>query len=494
MTIKRRIRIALSLMVILPAALMVLVFGIVSRGFERMGAIGPAAPGLGGFAPAFAEKKESEFLAEFNRLVLDDPAALADPARLAELNGLLGKDSPAGWTVLREGRSVYSSPSYTGAPGAAIGFARFHDFQDKDMPAFRWSFRFPDGSPGLLIFRLSDRRGPMDEAAHLAFLAVIALLVLCNGFLSWWAASGIVGPLARLRESALRIGEGDLDFKLESRGDDELGEVASAFETMRAKLLSSLRRQAAEETARKELVAHVSHDLRTPVAIIRGHAEGLRDGVAATPAMRDRYLAAILDRSRDLEALIELLFSYARLDLESAATRAGRLSLLPFLRDMREDLAQSFPSAEIRLEVDHDIDPKADDGALGDAFTAAADPELTRRAITNLVENAVKHGARPEVAIELRLRSLSGAVELAVSDDGEGVSDEDLPRLFEPFFRGDRARGRGGSGLGLAIVRKIMEKQGGSARAARGSAGGLEVTLSFTKAEAHGQTNSDNRG
>ena len=496
MTIKRRIRIALTLMIVVPAALMALVFGIASRGFERMGAYGPRAYGPGAFGP-------SGFIAEFNRLVMDDPAALADPARLAELNGLLGKDSRASWAILRDGESVYASPGYAGeavaakAAGAAgptgpvAGSAGPRGFRgDRDLPAFHWSFRYPDGSSGLLVFRQPDWRRPLFEAAHPAFLAVIALLVLCNGLLSWWAASGIVGPLARLKQSALRVGEGDLDFRLESTGDDELGEVAAAFETMRAKLLSSLRRQAAEETARKELVAHVSHDLRTPVAIIRGHAEGLRDGVASTPAMRERYVAAILDRSRELEALIELLFSYARLDLEDAATRIGRLSLAPFLRDLREALAQSFPSARIRLAVD----PEAGDGTLCDAYVAAADPERTRRAVTNLVENAVRHGGRGEVAIELRLRALSGAVELDVSDDGEGVSDEDLPRLFEPFFRGDRSRGRGGSGLGLAIVRKIMETQGGAARAARAASGGLEVTLAFPKADADGEADTDSRG
>ncbi|MDA8427451.1 MAG: sensor histidine kinase, partial [Treponema sp.] len=148
--------------------------------------------------------------------------------------------------------------------------------------------------------------------------------------------------------------------------------------------------------------------------------------------------------------------------------------------------ADATPAAEAQAGAAAEARPAAEARALGDTFVASADPERTRRAVTNLVENAVKHGGRSAVAIKLRLRALPGTVELAVSDDGEGVGEEDLPRLFEPFFRGDRARGRGGSGLGLAIVRRLMETQGGSARAARGAAGGLEVTLGFSKADADG--------
>ena len=302
----------------------------------------------------------------------------------------------------------------------------------------------------------------------------IAVLVLCNGFLSWWVASGVITPLARLKDAALRIGDGELGFTLERAKDDELGEVTAAFETMRAKLRSALERQLAEETTRKELVAHVSHDLRTPVAVIRGHAEGLRDGIASTDAMRERYLGAILDRALELEGLIDTLFSYTSLDLEGCGSKTAPLVIGPFLRELRDSLSVSFPGASIKFEME------TSQGAEGAA--PLADPELARRAITNLVENAVKHGGRPSVAITLRIRSTESDVQILVSDDGDGVPDEDIPRLFDPFFRCDRARGRGGSGLGLAIVRRIMKAQGGSAHASRATEGGLGICLSFRKA------------
>ena len=306
----------------------------------------------------------------------------------------------------------------------------------------------------------------------------IAVLVLCNGLLSWWAASGIVTPLAKLRDAALRIGDGDLGFTLERAKDDELGEVTAAFETMRAKLRSALARQLAEEATRKELVAHVSHDLRTPISVIRGHAEGLRDGIASTDAMRERYLGAILDRALELEGLIDTLFSYTSLDLEGSGARTVPIVIGPFLREVHASLTASFPGVSIILDTETSRD--------ADGSVALADPELVRRAVVNLVENAVKHGGRPSIAITMRMRSTENEVRVLVSDDGDGVPDQDLPRLFDPFFRCDRARGRGGSGLGLAMVRKSMNVQGGAARASRAAEGGLEICLSFRKAPPHG--------
>ncbi len=337
---------------------------------------------------------------------------------------------------------------------------------------------FAEGTRGHLEYSLMEGRAVNLGFAPLIPVFFIAVLAICNGLLSLWVSAGVVPPLAKLRDAALRIGDGDLNFSLERAKDDELGEVTAAFETMRAKLLSALEKQLAEESSRKELVAHVSHDLRTPIAVIRGHAEGLRDGIASGEAMRTRYLDAILDRARELEGLIDVLFSYTKLDLEAAASNTVPMNLLPFLGELYESLGRSFPAAAIKLELGAEFVPE---GPL-----AFADPELTRRAISNLVDNAVRHSGKSSVAITLKIRSMEERIELSVSDDGEGVSDCDLSRLFEPFFRCDRARGRGGSGLGLAIVKKSMEAQGGTARAERASEGGLGIILAFREAPKHG--------
>ena len=468
MTIKRRIRMALSLMMFGPFFLMMGAVGITQKlSFDMT-----RFDGFG--SSTLLSAGEKKFLAEFNALVNSDPGALADTRRLSELDLAFGDDARDGWSILRDGVELYrSAAAEAGGMHWLPPWRRWMEIRADPSPDLTWTFRFPDGSAGTLLLTRSPSWGfPPKSMALLAMFFV--MLIAVNGFLGWWISSGVIRPLARLKDAALRIGDGDLDFSLAPAGLDEFGQVTSAFETMRRKLRASLSRQLEEEAARKELIAHVSHDLRTPINLIRGYAEGLRDGVASTPEMRARYLDVILERAGELEKLIETLFSFSKLDLDGVKPKMAAMEIAPFLDGLRKSFSSTFPSARIMLE------------APGDGIRIQADSELTRRAVSNLVENAVAHGGKPEITIRWRVRRAANMVELAVGDDGAGVAPEDLPRLFEPFFRGDRARTRGtggpGAGLGLSIVKKIMVVQGGSVRAAAGQAGGLEITLSFREA------------
>ncbi len=367
-------------------------------------------------------------------------------------------------------------------------------------PSLRWDFPFPDGSVGTLLLYAGTYVGAPFRGPGWAF-AFLGVLAACNALLGWWVSSAVVSPLAKLRDAAIRIGEGDLRFTLSREGPGEFGQVTAAFETMREKLQAAVTRQLAEQASRKELIAHVSHDLRTPINLIRGYAEGLRDGVASTPGMRARYLETILERAGELEKLIELLFSYSTLDLEGVQPKLEDLDLVPYLRDLRDSLSTMYPGAAIRLEVPGDEDgPGPQSRPQPPGIRARADADLTRRVMANLVENAVTHGGRSEIAVAWKVtrRPDARAVEVAVADNGAGVSAEDLPRIFEPFFRADRARvrphGGTGAGLGLSIVSRIMQAQGGSVRAGPGPAGGLEVILTFAEAEDGGKADPDHRG
>ena len=523
MTIRRRVRVALFLMMLVPVFFMIAAFG-----FTRIYSSGTGRPDV------------RAFISQFNQLVNDNPHALTDPQTLATLDQLFGRDTFGWWEILRDGKAVYQSSGATMGAGS-----RQDQLQDRlqstrprwglrwrdglwgsrwfsgavsrgagsatatasPAPDLTWSFRFDDGTPGALRVYLeapvtSSPRSPF------RFIGFLAFLFGCNAMLGWWVSSSVIGPLAKLRNAAVRIGEGDLRFRLDSAGPDEFGQVTAAFETMREKLQAAVQRQLAEEASRKELIAHVSHDLRTPINLIRGYAEGLRDGVASTWQMRERYLETILERAGELERLIELLFSYSTMDLEGVRPKLASVEAAPYLQGLRDSLAAAFPAAEIALVL-----------PTSPRLFITADVELTRRVISNLVENAVKHGGKPSIAMEWRVSESGDAVEVAVADNGAGVSAEDLPRIFDPFFRADRARtrqsgstgggsgggagggprsgsggepgGGTGAGLGLSIVSKIMQAQGGSVRAAPSAAGGLEVTLSFVKTGNNAETNPD---
>ncbi len=494
MTIKRRVRVALFLMTLVPVFLMIGAFGIARR-FSA-----GANPGDPFGRALLLSVRQRSFLAQFNRLVNEDPRALSDPQTLAALDQSFGSESSGGWMILRDGRELYRSSgnASAGLPGRGYRWHPRSFDRQESTPDLKWDFRFADGSAGTLLLYLGMPWGPPFRSPG-GFIAFLAVLLGCNGLLGWWVSSSVVSPLARLRDAAIRIGEGNLHFKLAAGGPDEFGQVTGAFETMREKLQAAVTRQVSEEASRKELIAHVSHDLRTPINLIRGYAEGLRDGVASTPEMRARYLDTILERAGELERLIELLFSYSTLDLEGVQPKLAGVDIVPFLEGLRDSLAAMFPSAAISLVVPGDAEglPPRPHG-----ICIRADVELTRRVMTNLVDNAVKHGGKSVIAVQWRVTraardagagnavgagTAARAVEVAVSDDGAGVAAEDLPRIFAPFFRADRARtrqhGGSGAGLGLSIVSKIMQAQGGSVRAAAGPDGGLEVTLSFVEAE-----------
>lgn len=470
MTIKRRVRVALFLMMLVPVVLMIGAYGMLGR-------FAHTAAGL---------SREGGFVTEFNRLLNDDPRALSDPRRLAELDRAFAGDAPGWWAILRNGQEVYRSSGYSMGPGGRWEWrGRAGSTDRRGSPDFRWNFRYDDGSTGALVLYLGVPTGSPFRRPG-GFIGFLAVIIGCNALLGWWVSSAVIAPLAKLRNAATRIGDGDLRFQLAPVGPGEFGEVTRAFETMRQKLQGAVTRQLAEETSRKELIAHVSHDLRTPINLIRGYAEGLRDGVASTPQMRERYLQTILERAGELEKLIEALFAYSTLDLEGVRPKLAAVDAVSLLADMRDSLAAAFPSATISLVANEEA--PGNEGSPGAGrLSITADAELTRRAMTNLVENAVKHGGRQVIAIQWRVaRGTAGTIDVVVSDDGVGVPPEDLPRIFEPFFRADRARtrqhGGPGAGLGLSIVSRIMRAQGGSVRAAAGARGGLDVTLSFVDA------------
>ncbi len=465
MTIRRRVRVALLLMLLVPLFLMAGVFGAARRFGLTSGGVDPY---------------QRRFVAEFNRRVNEDPGSLADPATLAALDQQFEPGQSGGWVVLRNEAELYRSVGMRAAEhGPSAMRSRTRPY-NAALPTLRWDFRYPDGSLGTLQMYAgvpwsSFSRGPG------WILVFIGILVICNGLLGWWVSSAVVVPLARLRDAAIRVGDGDLGFALSRDGPGEFGQVTAAFETMREKLQAAVNRQVAEEASRKELIAHVSHDLRTPINLIRGYAEGIRDGVASTPEMRSRYLDTILERAGELEKLIELLFSYSTMDLEGVKPSIGDVDMGAFLEGIRPALAEMFPPVSISLSV-----------AGGGRAVVRADPELVRRVMTNLVDNSVKHAGREAVALRWTVTSLPAGhgVEVSVSDNGVGVPPNDLPRIFEPFFQGDRARthrsGGRGAGLGLAIVRKLMEAQRGSVRAGAAAAGGLDVILTFVPGNAGG--------
>jgi signal transduction histidine kinase len=282
----------------------------------------------------------------------------------------------------------------------------------------------------------------------------------------------MIGPLRGLEQAAERISAGDLATAMAPlrRRRDEITRVREAFERMRVGLKESLEKQREYERNRLELIASISHDLRTPVTTIRGYAEGLRDGVAASAEKKARYVQTIVDRAETMDHLIEELFLLSTLELEQAPFSFRELDLKAFLEDSVEDLRRVHESVALGLE------------SGTEAVPVRADPSQLRRVIENIVENAVRHSGREDTRIEVVLRCAGeGEAVVEIRDNGRGIPEEALPHVFERFYRADAARSSPGSGLGLTIARRIVEAHGGEVHAGNREGGGTAIVITLPR-------------
>jgi len=248
-----------------------------------------------------------------------------------------------------------------------------------------------------------------------------------------------------------------------ARTDPEaFGEGAAIF--VLADVTALKRLQAME----RDFVTNVSHDLRTPVTILRGYAETLADDHAAmSPEDRARFIGKIVSSVGRLQGLVEGLLALASLESSQDLMRREPGALHRACREVAEELGPRCRAARVALELD-----------LRAEEQAAADPVQARRLVQNLIENALAHAAGA-TRLLIRTSHVPDGIALEVQDDGAGVAASDLPRLFDRFFRTDKSRRAGGSGLGLSIVRQVAELHGGSVTADNVRPKGLKITVTL---------------
>jgi signal transduction histidine kinase len=339
------------------------------------------------------------------------------------------------------------------------------------LVSYAWAFNVPGEGVATFYF-LTDFPRMMAEwrLSFLLFFSFVAsILVLTNGFLTWMVSRSVLRPLRHLEERTLRIRDGDLtpiaETKPRSRSKDadEFDQVFRSFDEMRVRLKTSLEQQEAMERNRQEMIASISHDLRTPLAAIKGYAEGLRDGVAGTPEKVGKYIETILGKSRFMERLIEDLFLVSRLKTADFPYDKRPIDLRVWLNDFIDELKPDYPGLSF---------------SFGDI---PASPCLVRidtfrmgRLVANLVQNAAAYTEQGKGSLTISIRVEAGTAVVRFADNGSGIAPEERERVFDYHYRADQSRHRGGSGLGLSIARLIAAGHGGSMRAekARDDEGG----------------------
>ncbi|PSB32208.1 sensor histidine kinase [Stenomitos frigidus] len=277
-------------------------------------------------------------------------------------------------------------------------------------------------------------------------------------------------PLRALHRQAQRLEAGDYEARSALKGHDELAQLSHLLDQMAAKLMETLSALQAQETARRELVANVSHDLRTPLAVLRVELEAILDGVV-TGEKAQLYLQRACYETDYLTRLVEQLLLLAKADAGQLQIHPQVVSATAIAQECLSRMQPSATQAGLTLE-------------LAAASTKAAvwvDPELTGQVVLNLLDNAIKYAPESEVVCLKVLppmeRDRQHYIPLQIQDQGKGIEANVLQRLTERFYRGDNARPRGGMGLGLAIAQHVCHLQGGMMHIKSQVGQGTVVTL-----------------
>ncbi len=284
------------------------------------------------------------------------------------------------------------------------------------------------------------------------FLVIVAILLMRR----------FVNPLADVIYAARSVASGKLDTRIPNKGPQDLRSLSESFNEM----ASSLERNDRE---RRDMLADIAHELRTPLSVIRGRLEGIVDGVYPET---DAPVSTALEQTYLLERLVDdlrllTLAESRQLHFESKPVDLGNLAqhvIGLFRAEAREK--------NISLELTR----------LSENLTATADAQRTEQVIANLVNNALRY--IPENGrVWIEASSDGNSVKLSVNDNGKGITEEDLPFIFDRFWRKEKSRSRssGGTGLGLAIARQLIEAQGGNIEARNLSEGGLQVKIELKK-------------
>jgi signal transduction histidine kinase len=334
-----------------------------------------------------------------------------------------------------------------------------------------------EGGGSIAAVQPSPSRGFLGHiSATLGFLQSVWWQLLTAGLIAAaialvmarYLARGMTQPLRDMAAAVGRMETGDYSVRVHTRSRDEVGQLAEAFNKMSAELEQL-------ERLRRDLVANVSHELKTPISALRSHLENLLDGVERPdPAT----LQVMLAQSERLGRLVDQLLDLSRLESGEVRLQREPVTLAPLVSQVLSEIEVATTDSGVVLANDVPTELRVD-----------ADRERLHQVLFNLVDNAIRFtpGGGEVHVVAARV---NGSVEVRVADTGVGIAQEHLPRLFDRFYRVDPARSQkdGGTGIGLAIARSVVEAHGGHIRAESESGRGSTFTFDLPTASAAAPT------
>ncbi|MCX8128854.1 MAG: HAMP domain-containing histidine kinase [Clostridia bacterium] len=281
-------------------------------------------------------------------------------------------------------------------------------------------------------------------------------------------------PLRELMDAVEKIKGRDLDFTIENRQSNEIGDLARAFEEMKANLKTSLLREWQLEHDRREMVSAITHDLRTPLAIIQGHIEALQDGMKENRDKLDAYLNTIEQNAKRAKNLIDEMNLLVEIDSMDFTLSPSPLDLVQFMKNRVQEYEVLAEQKDIRIVK------RISDNRKENSMTAV-DPSRLSQVLDNIMSNSLRYTPKGGT-ISVNLEILETEAHFRICDTGAGFSEKDLSNLFKKFYKGDASRSvvKGHCGLGLYISKSIIQKHGGAVRACNMPEGGACIEFSIT--------------
>lgn len=328
-----------------------------------------------------------------------------------------------------------------------------------------------------MLYNMTDDKRDYDYAYHtgltiviiITIISVVLAIIIANRFLTHFVFLKIKQSLDILADGVHEISDGNLDHRIIYEGKDEFTPVCEDFNDMAARLEQSVELTQKQEQSRKELQAGISHDLRSPLTSIKAYVEGLMDGVAKTPEAQTNYMRIIKTKADDIDRMVSKLFLFSKMDIGDYPYYPEMLDLAQEITSFVRATEEEYQAKGLLVSIEQ----------METGVSIYADPVQIRSIFANILENSLKYKDKDEAKASIFVQHEGKKIRIVIEDNGPGVPDEALSKLFDVFYRSDPSRSNPnrGSGLGLAIASKAISQMGGKIHAENRERGGLRMVI-----------------
>lgn len=338
------------------------------------------------------------------------------------------------------------------------------------------SIRFPDGRQGSVCI-VTDLNANLPHitifsVGLIVVASVISILVIIA--IIGYAYYNLLIPIKNLQLAVIRISNGELDYEVKTDNQNEFTELFENFENMRIVLKESVEERDKSDALMKEVIGNISHDLMTPLTAIKGYAEGIMDGVAATPDRVDKYVRTIYAKAEDMARLVDELAYFTKISQKEKEFNFAEVNVNRYFGECVGDMVLDLETREIQLLYQCYVNEDT---------RVMLDEEKIKRVIANIIGNAVKYIYHRHGIVLVNISESEDEIIIMIRDNGKGIREDELPFIFERFYRTDSSRNSktGGSGLGLAIAKKIVDEHKGKIWAESVEEKGTAIYFSIPK-------------